>query len=877
MGRDRERAVLDDLLGRIVDGEGGVALVAGEPGIGKTRLVEDVAETANGMGLRVVWGRCREGEGAPPYWPWIQVVRGLGGWDLFGSAIDTAIDTASGPADRYRLFDAVSRHLRAEAEAEPTLIVIDDLHRADDASLRLLRFVAAELWPSRIGLVVAYRDTELTPDSAAEGTVIALVETGRAATVLLTGLTLPAVRELLVAESDPVALDRSGEIHDRTGGNPFFVGELVRLIGTGASQLPPAVIDVVARRVDALPATTRASLEAAAVLGRDFGDSSLAAMLGTPAVSVVAALQSAAQARLIENASPPEGSYRFVHTLVQEALYLGLSADTRIELHGHALAVLREHGAPPGELAFHAMCARPSLDVTVVLDDVIEAATDADRRLAWEDAASWWLEARRLASDARSRPSRMGEILRSGARASLRAGRVVEAREIFEDLAVLARSGSMPRLLADAAIGVAETVTYSTHEPSLLALLDEASMSELPPADRIRLDAWRATANYWGPKGPLTTQAMSGRTVDEARRLDDDAALGAALVARQFTLGSPDHLAERISVGREALEVTARQHDEDLRFFAHQWLVSDLLQAGEVVEARAAVATAGRIADDRHDPMMRWWVLVLRSLLALFEGRLDEAEQFATEGRTLGERLDQRPAKLYWFGQHFAIRHRQGRLAETELDLRELIEAFPGMTTIECQLCLALVAARRDVEARSLLESIAANDFGQLNRDSLFLAGLVVLAEAAVALDDRHHATAIRERLEPFAERNVVQDVATPWGAAAWYLARLAALEGDERAARDYEQLASQLHGRWGCRLLDAPFAGWKDPLAGLSRREQEVLAELASGSSNKDIAAALYISVHTVERHVANVFKKLDVRSRSEATAWAHRHDLVR
>lgn len=872
VGRDRERAILDDLLGRIVDGEGGVALVAGEPGIGKTRLVEDVAETAKGMGLRVVWGRCREGEGAPPYWPWIQVLRGLGGWDPFGSAVDTT----SGPGDRYRLFDAVSRHLRAEAEAEPTLIVIDDLDRADDASLRLLRFVAAELWPSGIGLVVAYRDTELAADSAAE-TVIALVESGRAATVLLTGLTPVAVRELLVAESAPVALDRSEEIHDRTGGNPFFVSELVRLIGTGTSQLPPAVIDVVARRVDALPTTTRTPLEAAAVLGRDFDDSSLATMLGTSAVSVVAALEPAVQARLIVNGSPPAGSYRFVHTLVQEALYLGLGADTRIELHGRALAVLREHGAPPGELAFHSLCARPSLDVTVVLDDIIRAATDADRRLAWEDAASWWREARRLASDARSRPSRMGEILRSGAHASLRAGRVVEAREIFEDLAVLARSASMPRLLADAAIGAAETVTHSTHEPSLLALLDEASMGELPPADRIRLDAWRATANYWGPDGPLTAQEMSGRTVNEARQLDDDHALGVALVVRQFTLGSPDHLAERISVGREALEVAARQHDEELRFVAHQGLIPDLLRSGEVVKARAAVATAERIADDLHDPFARWWVLMWRSLVALFEGRLDEAERLAMEGRALGERLDQRPAKLYWFGQHFAIRHRQGRLAGTEPDLRELIEAFPGMTTLQCQLCLALVAARRNVEARSLLESIAANDFAPLNRDSLFLASLVVLAEAAVALDDRHHAGAIRERLEPFAERNVVQDVATPWGAAAWYLARLAALEGDERAAREHEQLAMELHGRWGCRLLDAPFAGLKGPLAGLSRREKEVLAELAGGAPNKDIAAALYISVHTVERHVANVFKKLDVRSRSEATAWAHRHNLVR
>ena len=872
MGRDSERAVLVDLLRQIVDGEGGVALVAGEPGIGKTRLVEDVAGTARGMGLRVVWGRCREGEGAPPYWPWIQVLRGLGERGLFGSAIDTA----SGPADRYRLFDGVSRHLRAEAEAEPTLIVIDDLHRADDASLHLLRFVAAELWPSRIGLVVAYRDTELTPGSAAHGTVTALVETGRAATVLLTGLTRLDVGELLVAESEGVAHDRSAEIHDRTGGNPFFVGELVGLIRTGASQLPPAVIDVVARRVDALPATTRTPLQAAAVLGRDFDDSALATMLGTSAVSVVAALEPAAQARLVVNGSPPEGSYRFVHALVQEALYLGLSADTRVELHGRALAVLREHGAPPGELAFHAMCARPSLDVTVVLDDVIQAATDADRRLAWEDASSWWREARRLASDARSRPSRMGEILRSGAHASLRAGRVVEAGEVFEDLAVLARSNSMPRLLADAAMGAAETVTHSTHEASLVALLDEASMSELPRADRIRLDAWRAMANYWGPNGPATAQAMSGRTADEARRLDDDGALGMALVARQFTLRSPDHLVERISVGREVLEVAARKHDEELRFFALEWLVPDLLQAGEVVEVRAAVATAGRIADDRHDPLARWWVLVWRSLLALFEARLDAAEQLATEGRALGERLDQRPAKLYWLGQQFAIRHRQGRLAETELDLRELIEAFPGMTTLECQLCLALVAAGRDVEARSLLESIAANDFAPLNRDSLYLASLVILAEAAVALDDRHHASAVRKRLEPYAERNVVQDVATPWGSAAWYLARLATLEGDVRAARDHEQLALELHRRWGCRLLDAPFVGWKGPLAGLSRREQEVLVELARGSSNKDIAAALNISVHTVERHVANVFKKLGVRSRSEATAWAHRHGLA-
>jgi DNA-binding CsgD family transcriptional regulator len=171
-----------------------------------------------------------------------------------------------------------------------------------------------------------------------------------------------------------------------------------------------------------------------------------------------------------------------------------------------------------------------------------------------------------------------------------------------------------------------------------------------------------------------------------------------------------------------------------------------------------------------------------------------------------------------------------------------------------------------------------AGGFAALPRDSLYLASLAILAEAAVACRAAEVARPILDELTPYAPRNLIQGVPSGWGAAAWHIARLEWLLGRRADAARSAATARRLHRLWGAGGLGDPLAGLGRDAATvrLSRREAEILNLLASGQSNSEMAVVLGVSVHTIERHVANIFLKISVSNRAEATAWAHRQGLV-
>ena len=217
-------------------------------------------------------------------------------------------------------------------------------------------------------------------------------------------------------------------------------------------------------------------------------------------------------------------------------------------------------------------------------------------------------------------------------------------------------------------------------------------------------------------------------------------------------------------------------------------------------------------------------------------------------------------------------------LANLGDDIERALTRFPGLVTLRCLRALANAAAGRSAEAVGEIEALASDGFAALPRDSLYLASLAILGEATITCRATDLARPILHELTPYASRNLIQGVPVGWGAAAWHNARLHWLLGQRSQADRSAALAQRLHRKWGAGGLGHPLAGL-GPASGpvqLSQRETEVLALLASGQANSEIAAALGISVHTIERHVANVFAKLGVRNRAEATAWAHRHGLA-
>jgi predicted ATPase len=336
VGRARALSRLLAVVEEASSGRARLVLVAGEAGIGKTTLI---GEATARSGLLVGWGACAEAERMPAFWPWTLALRGLlSALDPTDAEALTRIDTAelarllpelaaagsevadagvvNGPsdADAARLFDAVARLLERLARQAPTLVVLDDLHWADESSLQLLRFVAAPYRPVPLVIVGAYRHDEL--GAGAARTLAELAAHGEL--VQLHGLSQQEVFELIVDAVGVLAADRwAVEVHRRTEGHPFFARQLIEVLADPVQPpgtVPAAAHDLVARRVERLSADCRALVEAAMVAGNELLPDVLGEVCGLESATVALLLEEGVRAGVL--ARDAEGSRtRLAHDL----------------------------------------------------------------------------------------------------------------------------------------------------------------------------------------------------------------------------------------------------------------------------------------------------------------------------------------------------------------------------------------------------------------------------------------------------------------------------------------------------------------------------------------------------------------------------------
>jgi DNA-binding SARP family transcriptional activator len=376
VGRDAELTELHAGLDAALAGRGGLFLISGEPGIGKSRLADELIRAARARGAHVLTGRCWEAGGAPAYWPWVQSLRayvratepevlrdqlGAGAVDLAqilpelrellpGLPEPTSVDSEGG---RFRLLDATAEFLRNASARRPIVLVLDDLHAADAPSLVLLRFLARELGSTHVLVLAACRDVDPVPG---EPLTTMLVEVAREPVthrLSLRGLSAGEVQEYVERAAPTIASPELGTaLYAETEGNPLFVGETVRLLtlegirpdsaGNLRLAIPENVRDVIGRRFTHLSEECNRILLFASVLGREFALNALARMSGLSVAELVDQLDEAVTARVVSDVPGTPDRLRFSHVLIRDTLYDRLTAGRRIQLHGLAAEVLED-------------------------------------------------------------------------------------------------------------------------------------------------------------------------------------------------------------------------------------------------------------------------------------------------------------------------------------------------------------------------------------------------------------------------------------------------------------------------------------------------------------------------------------------------------
>ena len=854
VGREREldqmRAALEDALG----GEGRLLLVSGDPGIGKTRTVEQLATYAGVRGARVLWGRCHESDGAPPYWPWTEALRayvreadpvGLR-WQLGGRAAEVAQivpdlrerlgDLGEAPPmdseqARFRIFDSVAGFLAGTSQARPLMLVLDDLHWADEPSLLLLRFIARRLGGTGLLIVGSYRDVELGRHHPLAATLadLAGIECNRR--VALGGLDEQGIASYieLTAGIERPPRELSAAIRDQTGGNPFFVGEVVRLMAAegrlGAEQvqgdvaIPQGVREVVGRRLDRLAEITNEILQLAAIQGRRFRLSVLTDVCERSREEILAALGEAVDARLISESSEEPGTYVFAHAIVRETLHAEIPSARRAVVHMEIAESIERACAGDtegylGELAHHFLEAGPAGDTGRAVDYATKAARQAFGGLAYEEAASLYAKALEALDLAGSRDSerRLKLLLKLGA-AQTRAGRGPEARASLERAAKLARELDRPEDLANAALAICLLSEAGTLDEPLIALLEEAleAVGQEDSPLRSQLLSGLAQELYWvdaaGRSNDIGLEAL-----EMARRIGDPQSLALALIRRQFTGGiGHEETQRRLRESKELHDLAKRMGNLELEVRAHVYRLRDWLELGETRQVDAELAAYQRLAAELRQPTFLWHVPLLRGMRALIDGRFEEAEQLANEALAGGERAQEPVATMFYAIQLSLLRRLRWNpddIVWTEAalaQLSDLAERYPAIPAWRCSLAAAHAQLGRRGEARAVFEPLAARDFTDLPDDAQWMISLALLAEAAVLLDDAPRSERLHELLLPYDGLTIVAGrAAACYGPVSRVLGLLARTAGRFDAAERHFEEALALSERMGDRPMRA-------------------------------------------------------------------------
>ncbi|MFI6508338.1 BTAD domain-containing putative transcriptional regulator [Streptosporangium sp. NPDC050855] len=816
VGRDAETAVLE----RVVAGAGHrVVLLAGEPGIGKTRLAEHAADAARARGRRVVWGRCWDGAGAPPFWPWTQAVRELVGRDgelaqLTGTGARPGIPGAQGAqgtpgtqstpgtpgaspgTGQFELYEAFARLLNEHGR---TLVVLDDLQWADPSSLRLLEFLASTRLCPELTVVATYRDTGGGEAGPLERTLGALARLPHVRRLPLRGLNEQEIRRYLErAGADP---GRAAEMGRLTAGNPFFLGEALRL-----GETPGALPDVVRGRLAGLPPGTEEVLTAAALLGREADLDVLTRVAGPPPERVLDIVDAAVQARLLVAEDGP--ACRFVHDIVRDVLREALPPLRRRRTHARIAEVLRERGGTRlSEIAHH--CREGLLgpeSAARAIGYTRRAAAQAGAQFAHEDAAEGLEKAIALVDRLAEPDAALRcDLLLDLAEAQAAAGMTGAARASLEAAAELAEGLGDDDRLARAVLGFSDPLHLAMYE-EMTGIDRTAERIDRVLASGLASDSpWRArllaAAALTGSTGrPVERSVETAReAVSLARRSGDEATLARTLIALEILLRSDrDHERGR-EVAAEIVELGRRTGDLVTEWIGRENAYVELMARGEAGPAAELLAwlreNAGRLRLPSMVSLAEWQAAVRAYLSGHLAGALAAAD--ASGAAHPEGALGRDDALLRRETFRFLSLRAAGESGRALALAEEMLGRRPGQRPWTILRCLALVDLGRTGEAREVLAGLARDGFAAIGPELAYRFVADAVSEICAALGDETAGKVLYGLLAPHAGRLL------GWSQADLCLARLALLGGDEERAAAHLGAAETFVARAGLRVYE--------------------------------------------------------------------------
>jgi DNA-binding CsgD family transcriptional regulator len=968
-GRSRELALLRLLIPRADGEELRFALIGGEAGSGKTRLVREFASEAAAAGALVLYGAC-DSVVRRPYRPFVEALDqltrsadpvalraalGTEGGELSRLLPDLAQVVGELPpplaadpdTERHRLHTAIGDLLAGVGRWAPLVIVIEDGHWADTPTLLLLRHLSRGASGARALLVTTFRDTEAEVPESLSAALVDLRRSDGVVRMRLAGLSSDEVSEFVQraggSSPGPEMAEVGRLLQGLTGGNAFLMTELWRSlleadpvsIGSGAGLAaavtnlgsPEGVREVVSQRLARLsPATTRL-LELAAVAGPDF-DLSILGPDGVADPDVRAGLEQAIAHGMIEEAPSQLLAYRFTHELVRRALYDRTPALRRAELHLRVAGALERAYESAGtgglaELAYHFGVAASVDGPRRAVHYSLLAGRAALASLDFEEAESRFCSALELGiDDPRVRAQTRLEL----GTARFRAGHSDGAMDAFHGAAQIARELQDSELLATAAVGFEDACWRPARtDAGSVKLLGEASAalgsedSELRVMLLSGLTRAHALAGDYRASVETETEAIA-----MARRLGDRLGLATVLM-RSYWSHLNTSLAQTLEMLSEARDISAELGETDLQTEAMEWRVASLIALGDLRAAAREHEEVQALAARLRQPFMLHVAEHYASTIALCTGHLAQADAAAQRSHEWSRVLTDRAESIHGI-QMFGIRREQGRLAELAAVTRVFAQSERATSAWRPGFAALLAELGMETEARRELERVRQQGFEQL-RSGIWLAALTYLTDACSVVGDETMAALVYDELAPLTGGNVVigHGVAC-YGAADRYLGMLAATLGDHARAIDHFEQALAFNRQMGATtwvahtlysygrtlrmrgrpndagqasallseaatlaeqigmpslLARAEALGARLGHAGmppddLSRREVEILRLVAAGRSNREIGEELFISGHTVANHVRSILRKTGAANRTEAAAYAFRHELI-